>query len=112
MYYLDWDGAIVPATLETLPKDVPSSRVFASVIGASLHPDAVPVTAVNIKTEEAYDSREVMDNNWSVNGLTPIGLYTVVTIEKERREPCETYQYTTQTKAAVRPTYERLPYLG
>jgi hypothetical protein len=81
MYYLDQDGAIVPTTLETLPGDVPASRMFATVTGASRHANALPVTAISMKTEATYDAREVMDNNWSVEGLAPIGHYTVITIE-------------------------------
>lgn len=81
MYYLDHDGAIVPTTLEALPGDVPASRMFATVTGASRHLEALPVTAISIKTESTYDAREVFDNNWSVNGLKPNGHYTLITIE-------------------------------
>lgn len=81
MYYLDHDGAIVPTTLESLPDDVPASRMFATVTGASRHADALPVTAVSIKTEATYDARDVFNNNWSVEGLTPNGYYTLITIE-------------------------------
>ena len=81
MYYLDQDGAIVPTTLEALPGDVPASRMFATVTGASRHPDALPVTAISIKTESTYDGREIIDNGWRVDGLTPNGYYTLITIE-------------------------------
>ena len=82
MYYLDSDGAIVPSTLENLPEDVPASRMFATVTGASRHADAVPVTAISMKTEATYDGREIIANSWSVDGLTPNGYYTLITVEK------------------------------
>lgn len=81
MYYLDQDGAIVPTTLESLPEDVPASRMFATVTGASRHADAVPVTAISMKSEATYDGREIIENGWSVDGLTPNGYYTLITIE-------------------------------
>lgn len=81
MYYLDHDGAIVPTTLEALPSDVPASRMFATVAGASRHVDALPVTAISMKTEATYDGREVIENEWSVEGLTPNGYNTVITVE-------------------------------
>ena len=81
MYYIDQDGAIVPTTFEALPEDVPASRMFATVTGASRHADAVPVTAISIKTEATYDGREIIANGWRVDGLTPNGYYTLITIE-------------------------------
>ena len=81
MYYLDHDGAIVPTALESLPGNVPASRMFATVAGASRHPDAVPVTAISMKTEPTYDGREIIENGWRVDGLTPNGYCTLITIE-------------------------------
>ena len=81
MYYLDLDCAIVPATLDTLPADVPASRMFASVTGASRHADALPVTPVRITTVAHYASVDVIANNWRTNGLTPIGYHTTIETE-------------------------------
>jgi len=81
MYYLDYDGSIVPTTLEALPEDVPASRMFATVTGASRHADALPVTAISIKTEAMYDGRQIIENGWRTEGLAPIGHYALITVE-------------------------------
>lgn len=81
MYYVDHDGAIVPSTFETVPSDVPGSRIFATLLGASRHADALPVTAINIRSDVTYDSREAMNNNWSLKGLKPNGVRVTITVE-------------------------------
>ena len=62
MYYVDYDGGIVPTTLKELPDYVVASRMFATVAGAACHPDAVPVTPISLKTEAMYDGKQIIEN--------------------------------------------------
>ena len=66
-FYVLPDGAgIIP----WIPSDGEASRMFASMLGASRHVDAPPVTPIkSIKRIAAYDARDVMANNWRVDGL-------------------------------------------
>lgn len=81
MYYLDSDGAIVPATLATLPPGVEASRMFSCVTGAARHADALPVTPIMITTDAHYAAADVIANGWRVEGLTPIGYHTTIKVE-------------------------------
>ena len=82
MYYIDQDGAIVPATLATLPQTVPDSRMFATVLGASRHPCALPVTPIRITSHEHYAVADIIANDWRTDGLTPCGTHTLIEIEE------------------------------
>jgi len=70
--------------LADIPASFPDANIFATLHGASMHPEAAPVTAIFIEPPEAhYDAREAMANNWSTIGLEPVGYHTIIRIGSE-----------------------------
>lgn len=64
------------------------SRCFGTVLGASRHPDAPATTPVFIDLTPTYDGREVVDNNFSILGLKPVGVVGVLIDDSYRpRKP-------------------------
>jgi hypothetical protein len=78
MWYVDTDGtyrdvsALSAPELDALAPD--GRRLYGTLHGASQHPDAPPVTPLSIEHSWVYDGKEIIDNGWTHEGLTPCGV--------------------------------------
>ena len=63
----EWESANGP---------IDNTRHFATLFGASAHPDAPPVTSFEhpVTAEYLYDGEDIIQNNWKIAGLQPCAI--------------------------------------